>query len=154
MRISPGAAVAGVAVGSALAQATAVTWWWLTAGPWYFAYDYIVIGFEPPVALVTVAVLLLGGFFGLVPALVFVPVMRRWTSAQRIPAVLAVLVLALLVSCTPLALLHDLPDARTSVLTVLGGALLAFLVGAPATIVVDRRASAEAAAIAAAFREP
>ena len=43
MRIVPGAGVVGVALGSAIAQTTAVVFWWVVAGPWYFAWDYRVI---------------------------------------------------------------------------------------------------------------
>ena len=142
----------GVALGSAIAQTVAVVFWWLVAGPWYFAWDYRVIGGEHiPPALLAVGNVVVAGLIGLVPAIVFVPLMRRWTALQRVPYVLIVIVLAVAAACVPFTILHNIPDARTFVLVAVGGSVIAIAVGVLATAISDRRGARDAAALAAAF---
>ena len=154
MRIIPGAAVVGVAVGSAIAQTAAVVYWWLVVGPWYFAWDYRVIGGEnTPIPVLAVANVVVAGLIGLVPALVFVPLMRRWAALQRAPWVLIVLVLSIALACVPFTILHSIPDARTFVLVTVAGGVIAVVAGAIGTRIADRRRVRDAAALAAAFTD-
>jgi len=154
MRIVPGAAVIGVALGSAIAQTTAVVYWWLVAGPWYFAWDYRVVGgYYIPVALVAVANFVVAGLIGLVPAIIFVPLMRRWSALQRVPYVLIVILLAVAAACVPFTILHNIPDARTFVLVAVAGSMIAIGLGVLATAIATRREAGDAAALAAAFAD-
>jgi hypothetical protein len=80
MRIVPGAAAIGVSAGSAVAQTAAVVFWWVVAGPWYFAVNYYVIGPEIPIGMLALANLLVAGLIGFIPAIIFVPLTNRWAA--------------------------------------------------------------------------
>ena len=142
----------GVAAGSAIAQTSAVVFWWVVAGPWYFAWDYRVIGGENiPIALLAFANFVVAGLIGFVPGIALLPLMRRWTALQRVPYVAIVILISVALACVPFALLRNIPDARTFVLVTIAGGVIAFVVGLIGTAMADRRTARDAAALAAAF---
>lgn len=152
MRIAPGAAALGVAIGSAVAQTTTVVLHWITIGPHYYATVWTLYAIERyPLWLVAIVHLVEAMVIGLIPAIVLVPVLRRVMSLRSFPGCLYPILGSVMIACLPFAFLGIYLTAGDFLLTVFGGSTLAVAIAAVASLVIRRGEQREAAAIAAAF---
>lgn len=154
MRIPPGAAVLGVAIGSALAQTATVMFLLVNIGPHYYARTWTLYAIDQyPLWLVAVVHLVEALVAGLLPAVLIVPAMRRWPTLQRVLACVAVLLVGVALACVPFAALGVYVSRRDLILTVLGAWMLAVGAAAVAASALRLRAAREEAALAAAFAD-
>ncbi|MFT4283598.1 MAG: hypothetical protein QM598_02035 [Protaetiibacter sp.] len=154
MRFTPGAAVVGVTVGSTLAQTATVLFFWVNIGPHYYATTWTLYAIETiPLWLIATAHLVEAALAGLLPAIVLVPVLRRWPTLQRPPGCVVAVVVGVAIACIPFVALRIYPYPGALIFTVVSGSAIALVAALLAGRVIRRRVERDAAALAAAFED-